>query len=355
VTNFYVRLYDDSDGTTANKADALWARLVTGVHVKDGNFTFEIKDSCGAVLPARCAKLQDAFASLTGDRLTVGVTPFLDDYDEIRPRQQLVTVPYAASAGDARGLRGDVRLGGGLTVCNASVVSAAFERGVSHQGPVTFTMTPSLPSLTLGNDRLFVAESVETTNEFQTTTLETDFVVAREATVTVKYVGSIVATNLTVRGDVHAAALVAPAVTNALTIHGDVKTSEIEAARIVMDGSVRLFEFLPDTVTIDYDNGDPGSLWEWSKNGVTGSWTLPSGSDYTHNHLVSLSLKLPKDGSAEITVNGQAVATLKVKGVSGDTWVPFQTLLRPGETLSWVCSWSFGTGDVRLVARAAKF
>lgn len=330
VTNFYVRLYIDADGASTN---VVWSKMIEKVPVNDGNFSFEVsgRDENGDTVSA-------AFAALTRSqesRLTIGVTPFGRNQTEITPRQELVTVPSAAFAGDALGMRGDATLEGCLTAGTVFVPTAAFRQGATHAGVVTFEEPVTLPSLTLPGDKSFSAKTIVATNALSAASLSTRTFRVRQAKAQLVSASSLsVGTDLAVKGAVKTPALVANE-SGTVTLARDVSAGTIEAAQIELNGSVNLFDFHQNIASLIYGTSEgQGRWWKDSESYV---WKAPYDLDrgYTHNVFVSLSLCVPAGGKVLVSVGGQLAATLEISGVSGRTWLPFQTFLKPGEEIRW--------------------
>jgi len=359
-TNFYVRLYDDAEGVST-ATNALWGRLIYDVPVKNGNFAFELRDSNGAPLTdAAWPSLQDAFAHLSGDRMTIGIRPFTDaETSEIEPRQQFVAVPYAVFAGDARGARGDLRLDGTLTTVGMAVPEAEFRQSVTHTGPVSFNESPVLPTLSLKAGVPFQAGTVATTNVLKTATLETDVLVAHNATVTLRGAAALVVTNLMVKGTVNAPTLTASD-GREMSVEKVEGVSELRAAKIEFDGPVNLFDFANEVKTVKKSISG-GEAWSWKDAGGTCSWTVPFVSGRTHNFFVSLSLCLtpgqaPKSASpVTVKVAGKAIAELAVTGVQGNTWLPVSAFVKSGEVVEWSGGSGWSDSTVLLTCREARY
>ncbi len=126
---FFVRLY-----TSPTSTEALWARQYT-VLLNKGKFNIEFSENSGSTISGSptntlYAALRLQATDPQSEALYIGVRPFVDDPKmEIKPRQRVVSVPFAMLANDVMGARrnftvanGQVRINN-LTVLKSAVFS----------------------------------------------------------------------------------------------------------------------------------------------------------------------------------------------------------------------------------------
>lgn len=126
------RLYN----SPTDSSGALWGRAFAVLLDTDGLFNVEISDS-GSALPNEdfaYEHLRDALVATAGGPLYIGLT-VADSSGEIRPRQRILSVPYATIAGDISSTSGNLSVGGTMT---ADGVNA---------GSITTTAAANLASL----------------------------------------------------------------------------------------------------------------------------------------------------------------------------------------------------------------
>jgi len=332
AANVYIRLYDESEGVVTEKGKALWGRKIS-VNTRNAMFSCELKDSAGTKLTAQYETLQEAFAHLAGDRVTVGVTPFEDTNDEISPRQSLASVPFAVNAGDALGTVGDVTVGGTLTIGAAKVPSASFGGPVTHDGETTFRSSTTLRELALGDSSPLTAGTLVAGSGVAVSAAETGKLTAENVEMTVKDVASASFSNLTVSGAVEANRL--QAIDKKLTVTRSVTASTVKADALVLGGTFDFFKWKNDIVTIENGTG----VTEWHGAPGAGDWTVPTLADgFDGDIFVSVSFRVI--GPLVVSIDGAAVATLNASGANfgGDedgTWMPFQAFLARGQKISW--------------------
>ena len=95
---------------------ALWGRAFAVLLDTDGLFNVEISDS-GSALPNEeftYEHLRDALVATAGGPLYIGLT-VANSSGEIRPRQRILSVPYATIAGDVSSTSGNLSVGGTMT------------------------------------------------------------------------------------------------------------------------------------------------------------------------------------------------------------------------------------------------
>ncbi len=115
---------------------ALWGRAFAVLLDTDGLFNVEISDS-GSALPNEdfaYEHLKDVLVATAGGPLYIGLT-VANSSGEIRPRQRILSVPYATIAGDVSNTSGDLTVSGTMT---ADGVNA---------GSITTTAAANLASL----------------------------------------------------------------------------------------------------------------------------------------------------------------------------------------------------------------
>lgn len=102
------RLYD-----TATGSNMLWGRTIAVLLDANGLFNVELSDTNGSAITAAGAydTLKDALLATSGKTLFIGLT-VVNSSGEIRPRQRILSVPYAAIAGDVSNASGDLNVGG---------------------------------------------------------------------------------------------------------------------------------------------------------------------------------------------------------------------------------------------------
>ena len=126
------RLYN----SPTDSSGALWGRAFAVLLDTDGLFNVEISDS-GSDIPNEdfaYEHLKDALVATAGGPLYIGLT-VANSSGEIRPRQRILSVPYATIAGDVSRTSGDLTVGGTMT---ADGVNA---------GSITTTAAANLASL----------------------------------------------------------------------------------------------------------------------------------------------------------------------------------------------------------------
>ena len=107
-----LRLYGDPTGDSV-----LWGRAYSVLLDANGLFNIEVSDSSGSPLdPASNATLESVFSETSV--LYVGLK-LTTSSGEIRPRQKLLPVPFAAVAGDVSRASGNFTVSGRLTAQNA--------------------------------------------------------------------------------------------------------------------------------------------------------------------------------------------------------------------------------------------
>jgi len=351
TANVYIRLYDESSGEDADKP--LWGRQIT-VHTRNGAFTCELRDSSGVQLSdATYQHLQDAFAHLSGDSVSVGVTPFKDTSGgEITPRQTLVAVPTAVNAGDALGTVGDVTVDGKLTVGAARVPQADFKGSVTHGGSVTFQSPTTLRSLTLDDSATFKVSSLAVGKDVSVAEVQADVLKAADLNAEVANVGSAAFTNLTLTGSAEANALKSG--NGALNVAGDASALKLNCMQLVMGGSIDFFKW--GGFQYLTKSSEPSSESKYHGSEANGDWTVPidfSGGDV----FISLSFRYSgtaaytEDCGTTISIGEQdSVSPTKVAKLSASSlpdgesvWLPFQAFLRRGQKISW-------SGDAKAVS-----
>jgi len=343
TANVYIRLYDESSGEDADKP--LWGRQIT-VHTRNGAFTCELRDSSGVQLgDATYQHLQDAFAHLSGDSVSVGVTPFKDTSGgEITPRQTLVAVPMAVNAGDALGTVGDVTVDGKLTVGAVRVPQADFKGSVTHGGSVTFQSPTTLRSLTLDDTAAFKVSSLAVGKDVSVAEVETDVLKAADLNAAVANVGSASFTNLTLTGSAEANALKSG--NGALNVAGDASALKLNCMQLVMGGEIDFFKW--GKIHSLAQSSDPSSESRYHGDANNGDWTVPS--DFGEGDtFVSLSFCYSRtsayaEGCGTTISIGEhdsdspaKVAKLSASSLpDGESvWLPFQAFLRRGQKISW--------------------
>jgi hypothetical protein len=130
TVTMWVRLYDS---VSAEKpSGALYGRKITTI-LNKGMFTIDIGDEYGEALPAVYTNLLTLISNCTGATLLVGVTPFDDANDEVMPRQQLFSAPYALLANDVTQALGDFTATNGTSLFQSLEVTGQ----TVFKGPVT--------------------------------------------------------------------------------------------------------------------------------------------------------------------------------------------------------------------------
>ena len=106
------RLYN----SPTDSSGKLWGRAFAVLLDADGLFNVEISDS-GSALPNEAfayEHLRDALVATAGGPLYIGLT-VANSSGEIRPRQRILSVPYATIAGDVSSTSGNLSVGGTMT------------------------------------------------------------------------------------------------------------------------------------------------------------------------------------------------------------------------------------------------
>ncbi len=109
-----IRLYDSADGTTV-----LWGRTYSVQPDSSGLFNVEVSDSTGTAVSGTttCGSLEDVFV----DRSSIYIGLTVDGTSgEIKPRQKMLPVPYAAFASNVAKASGNFTVSGLLTASSAS-------------------------------------------------------------------------------------------------------------------------------------------------------------------------------------------------------------------------------------------
>lgn len=334
TANVYVRLYDESEEGATSKNQALWGRCIP-VNVRDGLFSCELKDSAGVKLKATYEHIQDVFSHLTGDKVTVGVTPFDDTKGEIEPRQSLVSAPYAINAGDALGTVGDVSVDGKLTVGAASVPDAVFKGPVKHDGGVTFHEKTTLGSLSLSDKAPFKASALTVGQNVSVAKVQARSLTAENLTATVENVQSATFSNLTLSGSVEAKELKSSG--DRMTIDGDVTADRLTCSQLVLGGKFEFFKW--GAIQELEASSESSSKTFYYGNASNGEWTVPTEDSFGGDTFVSLSFMIPQGGTATVSVDGSQIAKLSYTG-SKDVketkiWLPVQAFLARGQKISW--------------------
>ena len=166
------RLYNSPTASSG----ALWGRAFAVLLDTDGLFNVEISDS-GSALPDEdfaYEHLRDALVATAGGPLYIGLT-VANSSGEIRPRQRILSVPYATIAGDVSSTSGNLSVGGTMT---ADVVNA---------GSITTSDAANLASLKVsGNAEIgtgLTVKSGKTTINGSSVTIETATTVKSPLTV----------------------------------------------------------------------------------------------------------------------------------------------------------------------------
>ena len=126
------RLYN----SPTDSSSALWGRAFAVLLDTDGLFNVEISDS-GSALPDEnfaYEHLRDALVATAGGPLYIGLT-VANSSGEIRPRQRILSVPYATIAGDVSSTSGNLSVGGTMTAVGVNA------------GSITTTAAANLASL----------------------------------------------------------------------------------------------------------------------------------------------------------------------------------------------------------------
>jgi len=344
AATIYVRLYDDSEGAATGKAQAIWGRRID-VHVKNGTFSCELRDSAGdgqQLANTAHARLQDAFAHLGGSVVTVGVTPFDDRNAEISPRQRLAAVPFAVNAGDALGTVGDVTIPGTLRTGALKAADVTFGGTVSHAGNVTFQTDPMLPRLTLGDSEPLKVETMAVSGEVAVKRVEADTLKTGEAKVKVSKLTDGSVSGLAVSNAVTVGTL--EPVGKTLETTGDMAVRDLAVRDFVVGGGMDLFKWADKPVELGPSTAE--SKGYYTGNGANGHWTA------TCNCLISLSIKTT--GTATITLTTKNGGTVTVGTIQASGWFPFQVFLRKDQRISW-SGGSEGEKDFRAVYREFRY
>lgn len=123
------RLYKSASGPLT---DALWGRSVAVLLDTNGLFNVALEDGNGAVLESTLhTNLVDALRSARSSSLFVGLN-VLGSSGEIAPRQQILTVPYAAYAQDVDAAAGDFSVAGRAQIQTLEVKDRAVFRGAAE-------------------------------------------------------------------------------------------------------------------------------------------------------------------------------------------------------------------------------
>ncbi len=129
------RLYREASSETDK---AIWGRSVAVLLDKDGLFNVSLEDGNGATLePTVYDSLSEALKAARTGTLFIGLT-VVGSSGEIAPRQQILTVPYAAFAQDVDAASGDFLVEGRAQVKNLEVAGdAVFKGAVEFSKDVT--------------------------------------------------------------------------------------------------------------------------------------------------------------------------------------------------------------------------
>lgn len=129
------RLYREASSETDK---AIWGRSVAVLLDKDGLFNVSLEDGNGSTLePTVYDSLSDALKAARTGTLFIGLT-VVGSSGEIAPRQQILTVPYAAFAQDVDAASGDFIVGGRAQVKSLEVAgNAVFRSSVDFSEDVT--------------------------------------------------------------------------------------------------------------------------------------------------------------------------------------------------------------------------
>jgi len=344
AATIYVRLYDDSEATATLKSQAIWGRCID-VHVKNGTFSCELKDSAGDGQPlagTAHVRLQDAFAALGGSVVTVGVTPFDDKNAEISPRQRLAAVPFAVNAGDALGTVGDVTIPGTLkTGAFKAAADVTFGGTVSHAGNATFRSDPRMPRLSLGDSESLKVKTMTVGEDMEVKRVEAGTLTTGEAAVKVGKLAGGSVSNLVVAGAVTADAL--KPVGQTLETSGNVSVRDLVVKDFVLGGGMDMFQWAAEPTKLE--RADEEAFGYYTGSAANGYWTA------TCNCLMSLSFRLENSVTVKLsTKDGEIEAgTIQASG-SGSGWFPFQVFLRSGQVISWT-----GGSEILVVYREFRY
>ena len=129
------RLYREASSETDK---AIWGRSVAVLLDKDGLFNVSLEDGNGSTLePTVYDSLSEALKAARTGTLFIGLT-VVGSSGEIAPRQQILTVPYAAFAQDVDAASGDFMVAGRAQIKSLEVAgSAVFKGAVDFSEDVT--------------------------------------------------------------------------------------------------------------------------------------------------------------------------------------------------------------------------
>ena len=129
--NVSFRLY-----TAATGGSAVWGRSYAVLLDTNGLFNVELTDAAGSVVVTGAVLTAAVSSNAT---LYLGLT--VSGSTEIAPRQQLLAVPYALLAGDAKNASGDFTVAGSLKANGGGVVAGTLQATTSLQvGSTTGTV-----------------------------------------------------------------------------------------------------------------------------------------------------------------------------------------------------------------------
>jgi len=182
--DMWVRLYNS---TSAAKPDgALYGRKVSVV-VNKGIFAIDIGDEYGEPLPGVYTNLLDLISGSSSTTLLVGITPFADTNDEITPRQQLFSAPFALLANDVSQALGNFTATNGISLFQALDVAekTVFKGPVANLGTVNINGNASfangMTSLGMTTAKQLFVDGTLIQNT-GTTTINGPLTVTRDAT-----------------------------------------------------------------------------------------------------------------------------------------------------------------------------
>jgi len=330
AADLYLRLYDDSEGEKTEKSEALWGRCVR-VNVQDGNFSCDLCDSAGtpiAGLP--CERLADAFARLSGTKLSVGVTPFDDANTEITPRQTLTSAPFAVCAHDALGSAGDLAVPGTVNATGFSAESAAFAGTVNHEGTVTLASRLTLPKLVMDDTRTLTLSTLDAASAGVTNATASDVAVGT-AKAAVGDVGELVAADLAFAGNTRIGMLSPPEGSDELVVDGAVGTKAIEVTDIEVGSPLALFKWEPAFYTLKAASTSSESSGYYNYEGQNGWWSAPTDKPV----FVSLSFNVSDSSGITVKVDEIEIANLSLSGGVAPAWMSVQVFLNKKQKISW--------------------
>jgi len=288
AATMWVRLYNSTD---AAKTAPLYGRKID-TSVNSGVFTIDIGDEYGVPLPAPSSNLLATISGMTdSSTLFVGITPFDDANNEIQPRQQLFSAPFALLANDASQALGNFTATNGTSLFNSLDVqgSALFMGAVTNQGAVSIGGNVTFASG-------FTSTAAVVTKQFAVTgTLSTASKPTVQGAFTVNSGATFnntltVTNNTTLTGDA--------TVTGLMTVTGNMDSDnmEVKMNQLTLTAPINIGGVLNVNSNAVFGSYLPGYTWSGQSTDYTDASHGPTVFTAATDGLYVFSLLVRKDG-----------------------------------------------------------